>query len=793
MLKNYFKIALRNLWRHRVFSLINVLGLTVGMTACYLIFLFVHFELTYDAFNTKADRIFRVVADIKTPTETIHSSGPSWAVGPHITAEFPEIEASVRISNESFLIRRGDVKFQEEHSAFADSSLFQVFDFKMIHGNPKTALKEPLSIVFTQTAAKKYFGDKDPVGQMVIFTIEGLPAKITGIIQDIPENSQIKADMFVSMSTLTTRWDNDRDNEWGNYGANLYLLLKPHTNPTALQAKFPAFLEKRNGDEMRKFKMYASLYLEPLRYVYLHSTRNGSTTGNIKNVYIFSIVAAFILFIACINFVNLTTARSTERAKEVGIRKVVGALRPQLARQFISESVLLCLMAFMVSLGVVALLIPLFNELAGKKVSQGLFEFPSFVGILLLAAVVIGSLAGLYPAAVLSAFRPVTVLKGRFSSGAKGAALRKALVIAQFTISIAFIIGTLIVYSQLNFMRSQDLGFNKDQMLVIETNGGPNIYPFQHAVNVIPGVISTSMTSGIPGGNYNGAYSVIQNYKGEMQIANLDLYFVDWNFIPQYQLKMVAGRPFSQDFQTDTTQAIILNEAAVKMFGYPSPRQAIGRDFSQWGRQGKIIGVMKDWHYKSLQKEITPLSMRVEPQGCNVLSAKVSTANLPTTIAAIERKWKQLIPERPFNYYFLDNYFNNLYRDEDRFGKLFINFAVLAIFISCLGLLGLASYSTMQRTKEIGIRKVLGASVGGIVNLLSKDFLLLVGISFVIAVPVAYYFMHRWLQDFAYRVPIAWWIFVSAGVMAVIVALLTVSTQAIRAAVANPVESLRTE
>jgi putative ABC transport system permease protein len=342
-------------------------------------------------------------------------------------------------------------------------------------------------------------------------------------------------------------------------------------------------------------------------------------------------------------------------------------------------------------------------------------------------------------------------------------------------------------------MRSQDLGFNKDQMLVIETNGGPNIYPFQHAVNVIPGVISTSMTSGIPGGNYNGAYSVIQNYKGEMQIANLDLYFVDWNFIPQYQLKMVAGRPFSQDFQTDTTQAIILNEAAVKMFGYPSPRQAIGRDFSQWGRQGKIIGVMKDWHYKSLQKEITPLSMRVEPQGCNVLSAKVSTANLPTTIAAVERKWKQLIPERPFNYYFLDNYFNNLYRDEDRFGKLFINFAVLAIFISCLGLLGLASYSTMQRTKEIGIRKVLGASVGGIVNLLSKDFLLLVGISFVIAVPVAYYFMHRWLQDFAYRVPIAWWIFVSAGVMAVIVALLTVSTQAIRAAVANPVESLRTE
>lgn len=347
MIKNYLKIAFRNLWRHRVFSFINIMGLTVGMTACFLIFLFVKFELGYDAFNTKADRIYRIVCDIKTPTEVIKASGPSWAVPPHIISEFPEIESAVRVGDVSLLVRKGDIKFQEENALWADSAFFGMFDFKLIHGNPSTALKDPLSIVFSETAAKKYFGNSDPVGQTLLLTGEGISATVTGIMKDMPENAHIKADMLVSMTTLTKKFNPGLDDQWGNYGASAYLLLKKGTNAKALERKFPDFLEKRNGTEMKQQQMYATLLLEPLRDVYLRSTRNGnSKTGNISNVYIFSVVAVFILLIACINFINLTTARSSERAKEVGIRKVVGAAKSQLARQFIGESVLLCLLFY---------------------------------------------------------------------------------------------------------------------------------------------------------------------------------------------------------------------------------------------------------------------------------------------------------------------------------------------------------------------------------------------------------------------------------------------------------------
>lgn len=793
MLKNYFKIAFRNLWKHRAFSFINIMGLTVGMTACFLIFLYVRFELSYDHFHEKADRIYRVVADIKTPTEVLKAGGPAWAVAPNARQYFPEIESFVRLSNESFLIRKGDVKFQEENTLYADSSFFQVFSFKLLHGDPTTALKEPLSLVFSETAAKKYFGNSDPVGQTVLFSGEGLTARVTGIMKDLPENSQIKADLLVSMSTLTQRFNPRLDQQWGNYGASAYLLLKPGTNAAALQAKFPGFLEDRNGKEMKQSQMYATLFLEPLKEVYLHSTRNGNKTGNINNVYIFSIIAVFILLIACINFVNLTTARSSERAKEVGIRKVVGAARVQLARQFIGESVLLCLIAFLLTVVLAALLLAPFNHLAGKIISQGILHEGRPLFLLFLAAIGIGLLAGIYPALVLSSFQPIVVLKGRFATGTKGILLRQGLVVAQFAISTALIIATIVVYNQMNFMRNQDLGFNKDQLLVVNTNGDSARHAFKQAITELPGVQSAGMASSVPGGGNMGAYSQIQNAKGDMQIANLDLYFVDFDYIPQFKIKMLAGRPFSRDFMTDTTHAMVINEAAMKMFGYSSPEQAVGRRFKQWGREGTIIGVMKDFHYKSLQQDIKPLSMRIEPEGCQLVTIKVSTAHLLATIAGIENKWKALIPARPFSYFFLDEYFDKQYRSEERFGKLFLNFAVLAIFISCLGLLGLASYSTIQRTKEIGIRKVLGASVSNIVNLLSRDFLKLVLISFFIAAPVAGYFMYRWLSDFAYRINLNWWVFVIACVIAVLIALLTVSFQAIKSAVANPVKSLRSE
>jgi putative ABC transport system permease protein len=793
MIKNYLKIAFRNLWRHKIFSFINIMGLAVGMTACFLIFLYVRFELSYDSFNSKADRIYRVVADIKTPTEVINAGGPSWAVPPNAKDEFPEVESFVRIASDQVLIRKGNIKFQEENAVWADSALFHVFDFKLIEGNPATALKDQLSVVLSETTAKKYFGKQNPLGQTLLLTGDALPAKVTGVMKDIPENSQIKADMFLSMTTITQRFAPRIDSQWGNYGASAYLLLRPHTDAKKLEAKFPAFLEKRNGTEMKKSQMYPTLFLEPLRWVYLNSTRDGSKTGNINNVYIFSIVAIFILLIACINFINLTTARAAERAKEVGIRKVVGALKRQLTKQFIGESVILSLIAFSLTILFAWLLLPLFNQLAGKTISHSIFENIRYLLILFGTAIGIGLLAGLYPALILSSFKPVVVLKGKFATGTRGILLRKVLVISQFTISIGLIIATIIVYNQMNYMRNQDLGFNKDQVIVMDTYGDSSKDAFKQALTSIPTVRSVATSSSVPGGGNPGAYSEIENVKGDLQIANLDLYFVDFDYINQFKIKMVAGRGFSKDFATDTTQAMVLNEAAIKMFGYTSPEQAIGRRFKQWGREGKIIGVMKDFHFHSLQQPIKPLSMRIEPGGCNLVSAKVSVTNLPGTISAIENKWKQIIPNRPFSYFFLDEFFDKQYRSEDRFGKLFLNFAVLAIFISCLGLLGLASYSTIQRTKEIGVRKVLGASVGNIVNLLSKDFLKLVAISSLIAFPLAWFAMNKWLQSFAYRTAVAWWVFLLAAMLATFIALFTISFQAIRAAITNPVKSLRTE
>ena len=626
-----------------------------------------------------------------------------------------------------------------------------------------------------------------------MLTGDAIPAKVTAVIKDIPENSQIQADMIVSMSTLTGKWDTTLDKQWGNYGSSAFLLLKPGADPKSLEKKFPAFLERRNGDEMKKLQMYPTLFLEPLRDVYLHSTRDGAKTANIKNVYIFSLIAIFILLIACINFINLTTARSTERAKEVGIRKVVGAIKNQLAKQFIGESVIVCVLAFIFTFFLAMLLIPPFNQLAGKTITTGVFDHPGYLALLFGAAVTIGLLAGFYPALVLSSFQPITVLKGKFSSGAKGIFLRKGLVILQFSISIVLITGTLIVYQQMNYMRNQNLGFDKEQMVVIESNGDPAKEAFRQSLTTIPSVKSVALSSSVPGGGNPGAYSEVENQKGDMQIANLELYFVDFDYIPNYSMKMVAGRAFSRDFKTDTTQAMVLNESAVKLLGYASPGDAVGKRFRQWGREGKIIGVMKDFHFRSLQQEIKPLSMRIEPNGCHLISASITGNNVPATLAAIEEKWKTLIPNRPFNYFFLDEFFDRQYRSEQRFGNLFLNFAILAIFISCLGLLGLASYSTYQRTREIGIRKVMGASVSGIVHLLSKEFLALLFIAFVIASPIAWLVMHRWLEDFSYRIGIHWWIFMISGTIAFVVAIFTVSFQAIRAALANPVISLRTE
>ncbi|MEN0055934.1 MAG: ABC transporter permease, partial [Mucilaginibacter sp.] len=519
MIKNYFTIALRNLWRHRAFSFINITGLSIGITAGFFIFMYVAFELSYDSFHTKNDRIYRLVTDIKTPSETINTGITSWAYAPNIKADFPEVESYTRISGGSFLVRKGDVKFQEERTMFADSTFFKVFDFKLLHGDPKNALIDPTSIVFTQSAAKKYFGNANPIGQTVLITGDAIPAKVTGIIKDFPENSQIKADIILPMTLLTQKINKGLDENWGNFGASTYLLLKPGTNAKAFESKLPAFMQKRHGEGMKKMQTFYTLFLEPLNWVYLHSKRGGQEVGSINNVYTFSIVALFILLIACINFINLTTARSVERAKEVGIRKVVGAGRKQLAGQFIGESVILCLIAFVLTLITSVLLLPAFNQLAGKTISTGIFSNWSYIVILFLTTVFIGLLAGIYPAVVLSSFKPVMVLKGRFSSSSKGNILRKTLVIVQFSISIALIIGTIVVYTQMDFMRNRDLGFSKDQTLVLDTNNDPAKDALKQAITSIPGVKGVTLSSSVPGGGDSGAYSEIENNKGDLQVA----------------------------------------------------------------------------------------------------------------------------------------------------------------------------------------------------------------------------------------------------------------------------------
>jgi len=539
MIKNYLLVAFRNLWRHRGFSAINILGLTVGLTAFYLIFLYVRFELTYDHFHTKADRIFRIVADIKTPTETRKVDGPAWAVGPHLPGEFPEVEAAVRISPNDLLVRRGDVHFQETNSLFADSNFFTMFDFPLKYGDPKTALKEPYSIVLSETAAKKYFGDANPVGEHVLLTILGWNAVITGVMRDLPENTMIQGDMIVSMTTISQKVDSTRDNDWQNYGLKTYVMLRPGTDYKRFQSRLPAFLEKLDGREMRESQDFPTLLLEPVKDIHMYSTRDDNKTGNIGKIYILSAIALFILLIACFNFVNLTTARSTERAKEVGIRKVIGAKRNQLARQFIGESVILCLIAWILTLALSTLLLPMFNSLSGKTLHPGYFL--ELLGL----AMAIGLLAGIYPALVLSSYRPVAVLKGRFTTGSKGTLLRKALVVAQFTISITLMIGTIVVYAQMTFMRKADLGYNKDQKIIIDTEGDPNRDAFRNSLTGLPHIRSVTMSGLIPGKEqFPQALSRIQNVRGEMQSSNLDVFFRGLRFYSRIPNENARGPGF---------------------------------------------------------------------------------------------------------------------------------------------------------------------------------------------------------------------------------------------------------
>jgi len=795
MLKNYFTIALRNLWRKKTYALINITGLAVGLTCSFLLFLYVHFERSYDQFHQKADRIYRVVGDIRSSSETLHWYATPGPLGQAIKTEFPQqVQEVTRVITGSILVRKDNFKFQETHSLWADSSLFSVFDFPLIYGDPQKALREPNSIVFSESAAIKYFGaHSNPVGQRLLLTSLGLPCVVTGVMKDIPENSHLKADMLVSSSTYAASMQPGVEQDWGSYLYSTYLLLKPQPAAATIQSKLPSLIKKYEGEELQKKNTTYTIFLEPLKRIYLYSSYGAPAKGNLDNVNILTIIAIFLLLIAAVNFINLSTARSVERAKEVGIRKSAGAKRHQLIGQFLIESTLIALIAFFLALTATHFLLPIFNQLAGKTI-------PITHPLQLLAlALGIGLLAGIYPALVLSAFKPVIVLKGNFTSSSKGAFLRKTLVVAQYTISIALIVSTLVVYSQLHFMQQQPLGFNKDQVLIISNATDNNALGFKNAITDIPAVQSATLSSAIPGRTYNSESNDVwptdvENSKGALQRIDPAFYNVDADFISLYQIPLLAGRNFYKG--TDST-GVLINKTAALSLGYSveTLQQLIGRRVRGQGDQtfSTVIGIVDDFHFHSLRDPIQPLILQTGQWYTQYLSIKINTGDLPGTLNALNKKWEKTEPRRPFSYFFLNDDFNSQYKSEERFGTLFLYFSALALFITSLGLLGLSAYSTLQRTREIGIRKVLGASVSGIVGLLSGDFLKLVIIAFIIACPLSWFAMHQWLQNFAYHTALNASHFILAGSAALLIALLTIGLQTIKAALANPVKSLKSE
>ena len=786
MWKSYITIAWRSLWRNPIFSLIHLSGLALAMSACLLIFLYVRFELSYDAFHSKGDRIYRLVCDDNTPPRVRHESHTSAPMGPSVKNAVPDIEGIVRIWPVGGGFKVDKVPFQEDRTSFADPSFFTVFDFPLEKGDPKTALAEPCSIVLSETTARKYFGEADPIGRAILMTDDSLPVTVTGVMKDIPENSHIKADVLISMSTALTKLHPELGGRWDNLWFYTYVLLRKGAGPDRVQRQFRGVMEKHGP---------FSLSLEPLKSIYLRSDRESPAKGSYINIYIFSVVAGFILLIACINFVNLTTARAMERAKEVGIRKVMGSIRRQLAVQFLCEAVLQCLIGFMIAVILGMILLPMFNGLAGKTISHSIFDRPGYLGWLFLAALCIGILAGFYPALVLSAFQPVSVLKGRLASSRKGVFLRQLLVVLQFTISIVLMASTLIVYSQLHFMRNYALGFKRYQMIVLDYHGDGRIGAFRQALSNVGTVLASTVSSDIPGEDAARRYIQIENASGVLQGANPNSYFVDFDFLKQYQIKVVAGRAFSPNVSTDSLEAMIVNEAALAAFGYKSPSDILGKRFSQVGTKGTIIGVVKNFHFRSLEQGIEPLTMRIEPGFgfCRLISVKITTENVLGTVTSLKALWEKTMGDIPFTYHFQDDVFDSQYASEERFGNLFLYFSILAIAISCLGLWGLAAYSGIQRSREIAVRKALGASVPRVFVLLCSGFLKLVMIAFFIGMPISLCIMHVWLQHYTYHIAIAWSVFAETGAMAMLITLLTISYQVYKAAVSNPVKGLRAE
>lgn len=807
MYKNYFKIAWRNLIKKTAYSFINIFGLGLGIACCVLIFMFVQDELSYDNYHEKGARIYRVIHGDATTADPKNRTFayPPWVwnnapIGPALKNNFPEIEKVVQFSGRAdILLSYEDKLYQEDGIFFMDSTAFDVFSWKLLKGDPKTALAASYSIVLTETTARKYFGDEDPLGK----TLKGSDSPgrgnagdytVTGVMEDVPANSHFRFNALLSLNTFRKSIPQIFD-AWGYVDFYTYFLVNEQFDEAAFKAKIPDFMSRvRQQPDSRYI-----IAIEPLKDVYLRTTaeRQPGETGSLPNIYVFSIIGLFILVIAMINFMNLSTARSMERGKEVGIRKSIGADRRSLITQFLGESMIIVSLSTLVALIIVLIALPNMTGLTGKDLHIESFFTWQTISVFIGVVVFIGLVAGSYPALILSGFNPVLILKGITRSNAGGASLRRVLVVFQFTLSIALIAGTIIVYYQMNHLLNKDLGFDKEQMLVLD-------YNYDEIVNRKSGamkaeleknasILSVAFSRSVPGSYFPHAGTSIQTPEGEMKMQAQAIFQVGMDFVTHFNMKIIAGRTYSREHPSDSTQALIVNEAAARQYGYKNPADIVGRKFDQWGRKGEVIGVVKDFNYISLHKTIEPLTLPFEAYASRYVSLKIKTQNTAETIAAIEKVWKSLVPHRPFLYSFLDDDFNKQYQSDFMFKRLFTTFSCLAIFIACLGLLGLATYTAEQRTKEIGIRKVLGADLGNIVGLLSRDFIKLVFISIVIATPLSWYVMNQWLEGFAYRTEIHFWIFILAGCIALSIAVLTISYQSIKSAVVNPVSSLRSE
>lgn len=808
MFKNYFKIVFRNARKNPLYVLINIFGLAVGMAVSILIFLFVQHELSYDRYHEKEDRIYRVSRSWSNQDGevSLHLGHAAPPFGPLIQSDFgDDVELAVRIFNFNPLVKYGENAFEEERFFFADPEVFDVFSFNLLQGDPKTILKDADAIVVSESTARKYFGNDNPVGKELEMVIAGQPAsfQVRGVMEDMPDNSHFHADFLASMVPVVAFYGG-QEAFMSNYGSNnfsTYLLLKEGVDAKSLEAKLPEMIDRHMPENQAGIAASkgTKLTLWPLTDIHLYSNLDSEIepNGNIDYVYIYLAVALFILLIACINFMNLSTARSSLRSMEVGLRKVMGADKILLVRQFMGESFVMTFISLVLALLIVYFFLPTFSDFTDKHLSLNFIENPEYLLGLACLVLVVGIVSGSYPALFLSGFSPSKVLKGAFKAGKGHENFRSVLVVGQFAISVVLIVAVLVVVRQLNFMQSKDLGFAKDDLVVLPTSGSinENYLIIKDRLENHPGIKAVSVSSRVPSGRLLDSQGGSAEVNGELSQINVRIadIHVSHDFLKTYGIPIVQGRDFDFKLASDSTEAFILNEAAIRAVGWASTEEAIGKQFQYGGRRGFVTGVMKDFHFESLHQPIVPIVFMISQNRNNQVTIKYDAAEKDQVLAYLKEEWASLRPDFPFDPLFVDEGFNAQYETEERVKTIFTFFSGLAVLISILGLFGLTTFATAQRTREIGIRKVMGAETGNILTLLGKDFMKLVLIGFLIAIPISWFGMSSWLEDFAYKIGISWTVFLWAGLIAGIIAAITVTSQTLKAAWADPVKSIKNE